>query len=503
MTRSISRGAASGLALALALTEGAAAQTQSSDLARQHLESGVQFYAQQKYKQALNDFSIIVSSMPDTDYADDALLRMGQYYLEVEENFPKARENFDAVLQKYATTDSAPGAYYYIGLTHLRSTRGREGIDDALANFQRVSLYAKNAWISAALYGTGKALERGMRWQEAVDAYSRVTAEYPSSPWSGSAQLAYGTCMVRLGDPMRGMVDLQQVRNRFPQSPEAGDALGLLTLLYRLYAIPKLGGAVEFKLDPTFTLNLTQKLKDVQGVAVTPTSLYVLDGGRKQLLNFDWSGKLVGSTAAVDPRGVTVDARGTIVVANEKGVLLGTTPQGFTVPDEKGPKPLEAIRAVVRDRLGDLYLYDADQKRVLRFDRGGKLLGPFPNATPREVVKLELDANGDLFILDKKDRTIGIYRPDGQALGSITLRGQGYDFKKPVDMALDPAGFLYVLDQESAQVAVYDPAFKLVARLLPSSLGAGVLKKPAAIDVNESGDLFIYDDELKSVVKLH
>ncbi len=98
---------------------------------------------------------------------------------------------------------------------------------------------------------------------------------------------------------------------------------------------------------------------------------------------------------------------------------------------------------------------------------------------------------------------MAIYRPDGQPLGNIPLKGEGFEFKRPVDMALDPAGFLYVLDQDSGQLAVYDPTQKLVVRLTPAELGGSALRKPNAIDVNESGDLFIYDDNLKSVVRLH
>ena len=35
----------------------ASAQTRPSDIARQHLESGLQFYTQERYDQALNAFS--------------------------------------------------------------------------------------------------------------------------------------------------------------------------------------------------------------------------------------------------------------------------------------------------------------------------------------------------------------------------------------------------------------------------------------------------------------
>ena len=102
------RGQAAVFVTLVAGVSGAAAQA-PSDLARQHLESGIQFYEQQRYNQALNDFQIIVSSMATSEFADDALLRIGRYYLDVEENFAKAKENLDAILRSYPTSDSAPG----------------------------------------------------------------------------------------------------------------------------------------------------------------------------------------------------------------------------------------------------------------------------------------------------------------------------------------------------------------------------------------------------------
>jgi hypothetical protein len=84
---------------AIAVTVGlgaSASQAQApSDLARQHLESGIQFYEQQRYNQALNDFQIIVTSMANTEFADDALLRIGRYYLDIEEDFGRAKDNLD------------------------------------------------------------------------------------------------------------------------------------------------------------------------------------------------------------------------------------------------------------------------------------------------------------------------------------------------------------------------------------------------------------------------
>ena len=172
----------------LLIAVGAFAQEPPTDLARQHLESGTQFYEQGRYNQALNDFQIIVTSMANTEYADDALLRIGRYYLDIEEDFEKAKESFDAALRGYPTGNAAPGRVLLPGRSGVSLGPDRGAIDDALANYQRVFLYAGNPWIPAALYSTGVALERQGSFQEAVDAYFQVIVDHPRSEWSAGAR---------------------------------------------------------------------------------------------------------------------------------------------------------------------------------------------------------------------------------------------------------------------------------------------------------------------------
>jgi TolA-binding protein len=479
------------------------AQSQSSETARKHLESGIQFFEQAMYKQGLNDFEIVVS-MADPEYADDALLRIGEYYLEVEGDFATARDYFDQVLQGYPTKDAAPGAYYYIGLVTLRSGFGAAAIDDALANFQRVvKLYPQSEWVPAALHSTGTALERRAAWTEALDSYFRVVSEYPDSRWAAGSQLAMGRCTVRLGKPFEGMLGIQKVRSRYPGSVEAVAALDWLTLMFRFYGYPQLGRPVAYRVDSSFRTAMADKFKDVEAVRVSTRGVHLLERGKKRVLTFERTGKLAGTKAAADPRGLFIDAEGMIVVANEKGLLMGERPFVLAVPEEKGPKPLDKIRVAVRDRLGDVYVYDDKQKKVLRFDSEGTLKGSFPDATPRKVLRLELDKLGNVILLDEDDRSVSVYTPAGRRVARMERKGRQWNMERPTDIAVDPAGYFYILDERQPQVVVYDPSYNFVAVLTAQNLGGGVLKKPISLDVDGSGDIYVYDDDAKSLIRFH
>ena len=479
-------------------------QAPPSELARQHLESGIQFYEQQRYKQALNDFQIIVSSMGDTEYADDALLHIGQYYLDVEEDPVQSQKHFQALLERYPTGDKAPGAYYYLGMVSLRSNLAAGGVDDAMANFQRViRLYPQSPYVAAALAATGAALERSHRWEEAIGAYFRVVSEHPHSAWAPEAQLAIGRSTARQGNPVQAMIELQQVRNLYPESEEAKHALDFLTLLFRLYGSPELGQPTTFQVDSRFRPAMADGFKNVQSIRLSATGVHVVEEGRKRVLNFDRSGKLVSTQSAADPKGLSVDARGTMMLANKNGLVIDGTPLALTIPEENGPKQLENITAGVRDRLGDLYVYDDGEKRILRFDPQGKLKGSFPDSSQRQVLRMDMDPSGNLVVLEEKDRSITAYSPTGARVGHIEKRGATWEFKKPVDVAIDAAGYVYVLDQDLAQLGVFDPSYQFVTLLSRQSLGGGTLEKPITLDVDRSGDLYVYDDKAQSIIRLH
>jgi TolA-binding protein len=474
-----------------------------SDLARQHLESGIQFYEQQRYNQALNDFQIIVTSMATSEYADDALLRIGRYYLDVEEDFAKAKENLDTILRSYPTSDSAPGAYYYLGEVTYRSDRTGKTLDDALANYQRVFLYPDNQWIPAALYSTGTALERQGKFQDAVDAYFQVIVDHPRSEWTAGARLGVGRSFVRQGNPAEAMAQFQEARNTHPDSREAESALDWITLLFRLYGTRMLGQNVAFRRDSGFNPVLKDKLDDVVAVRTSAVGIHALERGKKRVMTFDRQGKLASSQQAVEPYGLFVDARGELVVANERAVIVEGKPVTFAVPSEKGPKPLEKIRLAVRDRLGEIYVYDENEKKLLRFSASGDLVGPFPDATPREILRVEMDPVGNLLLLDRRDRDVSVLSPEGRTIARIQTQKGQWGMKKAVDIALDPAGNLYVLDEEEAKIAVFDASYQFVTLLTPQSLGGGSLTKPVTLDVDASGDLYVYDEKEKAIVHLH
>src|SRR5262249_14668688 len=156
-------------------------------------------------------------------------------------------------------SDSAPGAYYYLGMMTLGRANGPAELEDAQAQFSRLmTLYPlSDYWVPKALQARGLVFRKAGKLEEALEAQRRVSLEYPSSDAAPAAQLELGQLLALLGQPFPAMEEFQAVRNHFPESPEARVALDRITALYRLHG----AGKAVFVADPAFSVGSGDVLK--------------------------------------------------------------------------------------------------------------------------------------------------------------------------------------------------------------------------------------------------
>jgi TolA-binding protein len=489
----LSRAAAALLAVALAAVAGA--QSRPDEQARRLLDDGRQYRAQGKLKQALDNFTTIVSSFSDTDSVDDALLEIGRYRMEVDGDLEKARQSFEHVTKSYPQSDGAPGAYYWLGrLTLSRATSPAE-LDDALAQFTRVQrLYSRSDWVPMALYASGLVHRKAGRLQDAIEIERRVTLEYPHSEAAAAAQFEIGQSYALLGEPKLAMEEFQQVRNRFPDSAWAVSALDRTTALYRLYGT----GKASFTLDASYSLGTGEMLKDVTALLIAPDRTYWLASEKvKSVFHLSPEGKVLSSLAAESPRTLVLSPKGDIVAAVRTAVRIGGKDiKTFAVPSDEAGKPpemLEKIEAAIVLPGGATLVSDHKRHRVYRYDDQYKFLGTFPDPKERQVARILLDSEGAIVMLDEDEKSVRFYDVTGKLLRTVGPKGQGFELKKPADIAVDPFRNLYIADQ--AVVYVVNAQGQLLTSI------TGDLKKPQAIALEPSGDLLVYDDSLQKVTR--
>ena len=106
-------------------------------------------------------------------------------------------------------------------------------------------------------------------------------------------------------------------------------------------------------------------------------------------------------------------------------------------------------------------------------------------------------------LISGKDRSVTVFTPGGRRVARLERKGQKWDLNRPTDIAVDPAGYFYVLDERQPQVVVFDPSYRFVTLLTAQNLGGGVLKKPISLDVDGSGDIYVYDDDADALMRFH
>jgi TolA-binding protein len=479
----------------LAFVCGVEAQVPPEEQARRLLEDGRSARSQGKIKQALDSFGIIVTGFANTSSIDDALLEIGRTHLEADGDIEKARQAFEQVATRYPQGDAAPGAYYYLGWIALRHATSAAELDDALAQFVRLrKVYAGSQWMPRALYGAGLVHHRARRYREAVDLQRRVFLEHPNDEAAPNALFECAHALTLLGRPREAMEEYQRLRNLYPASPRAAQALDRITMLYRLYGTEH----PLFSEDVSFVLPPGPITKDVVAIMLGPDELlWVASNSADGAFSFA-AGKLSSSLLAPDPVGLVAEVDGAPLLVTRLGIKSGSAPvRTLGLPTDKPgvDKPLERIAAALPTADGGWLVSDTKVDGICRFDAQGKYVGRFPDATPREITRLLRDGEGDLLLLDERAKTIRVLDSNGASLRAIGPQGAGYVLRHPADVTVDVARNAYVADTEEG-VLVLSPEGQLLARI-----GVGVLKRPSALALTADGTLYVYDEKLKRVIR--
>ncbi len=486
------------MAAVLAVSSAAVGQIAPEEQARRLLEDGQLARSQGKVKQALDNFNTIVTGFPNTSWVDDALLEIGRYYVEVEGDVEKGRKAFEQVAQRFPQSDGAPGAYYYLGWLAMSRASTSAELDDAQAQFSRIQrLYPRSEWVPKALHAAGLVDRKAGRFLEAADVQRRVFLEYPTNESAPAAQLQVGDCLALLGEYRQAMEEYQRLRNRFPQSAPAAQALEHITALYRLYG----AAAPAFALDNGY-LPLAgppgDLLKDLRAILwVAPRTLWVASNRLNSAAPFV-DGKLAAGLVAQDPSSLALAPSGDLIVAAKAFVRVGPKDsRTFAVPDPKSnlPEPLTRIEAAAMLSDGSLLVSDLKQKAVLRFNPRSEYQGPFPDANPREIIRIVRDGEGGVALLDREAKSLKVFDEAGRLQRTIPTRGDNYEIRRPADLAVDFVRNIYLADEEQG-VLVFSPKGSLTTMLKGPEL-----RKPKAIALMPDGAVLVYDEKLQRILR--
>jgi outer membrane protein assembly factor BamD (BamD/ComL family) len=467
----------------------------AEELARRTLESGRSFMRSQNYGEAIKDFESVLQRYPTSSVADDAVLELALYQLDVVRNPAAADARAKELLKTYSTSDSAPMAYVIQGRVALENGRGPEQINAALADFDRVArLFPGTQAVPASMYYGGEAARLGGRRDQAIQRFTQLATQFPNSPWSAKALLGAALSLTRGGQAARAMELLQSVRNRFVGTAEATRALDWNSILYRLYL--RVPAQPPFMFSGRTIPAAPAKLRDVADIAVDADST-VLVASKSAIVGYGVKGNQTPSIGAPEPRTLTVDRNGNLLTVHETGLRAnGTTPVVLMPPAIEGRLRQLKIEDAAITATGEYLVADSEQKSISRFTAEGRYLGEF--AGPVEVRRMAISELDDVAVLNKNSKSVTLYSRDGKVLRQIAEKGANYQLRNPVDVAFDPFGHLYVMDRIALLVFSPDGSRLLSTFTVPEK-APGAIGAAEAMALDRAGRVYVFDSRADSV----
>ncbi len=486
---------AAGLVIAAAVPALAQGQANLEEQARRQFESGLEFYRAGRYTEALKDFQTVTEGYATSTVADDAMLAIAEYQLDVLHDATTARASAETLVKRYATGDAAPMGYVIAGRATLALDPSAAGLDSALASFDRVPrLFPRSEAVAPSLYYGAEVDRRAGRSGEALDKLRRVAQNYPRTTWAARASLLESSLLLADGQPSEAMRALQRVVRRYGSGAEASTARARNTILYRLYVRPPV--QPPYVASGRSIAGAGGRLRDVEAIALAPDGKLGV-ASRAGIMLLDEKGAIVRQAPASEPRQIALDDRGRFVIVQRSIVSRegdkGLQRLALTASTSSGPRLLQDISAGVRLSNNDLVIADREVRTIARFDQTGKFLANFGTG---RISRMAVAANDEVAMLDGDSKGVIWADRTGKVLAKIPPRGTGYILESPNDLAFDVFQHLYVLDR--TQIVVFAPGGKLVATFTPDATTA--FRSGTALALDSAARLYIYDDAQGRVV---
>lgn len=231
--------------------------------------------------------------------------------------------------------------------------------------------------------------------------------------------------------------------------------------------------------------------------------------GDKKLLCLDLSGKqLFSLDLGVEPYCVAADGSGMLYVGFRDHVeVFG--PQ-HDLQSRWAPTSAKAYLTCIAVSGDDVWVADAGDRSVYRFDRGGAQKARIGGASkgsvglvlPSPHLDVVVDPDGQVLVNNPGLRRVEVYTKDGVLQGSWGKAGQAIDrfcgCCNPTDIALLPDGGIVTAEKGLLRVKTYDPEGALQAVVAqPSDFSQA--NDSLGLAVAADGRVLVLDRQAKSV----
>ncbi len=149
-------------------------QNQKSLVEISELYTAKSLFALGKTKEAIEKFNNIIKSYPDTDCASDALLWLGDYYLD-EGKYPLAIQFYNQLIASFPNSEKINLVYYELGQSYQAAGQ----FDEALNAYKRVSENSGKEIFARARIAIADIFSKDIDPQTAIATYQNIAQTIP------------------------------------------------------------------------------------------------------------------------------------------------------------------------------------------------------------------------------------------------------------------------------------------------------------------------------------
>ncbi|MDL1944911.1 6-bladed beta-propeller [Chloroflexi bacterium CFX2] len=171
-----------------------------------------------------------------------------------------------------------------------------------------------------------------------------------------------------------------------------------------------------------------------------------------------------------------------------------------------GPNPFNRPTGLAVDPEGILYVVDAGNSRIQKFDKDGKFIlmwgkqgagdGEFNFHRNNDVDLggVAVDSQGNVYVADMQNRRVQKFDSNGSFLLKWGSQGnEDGQFLSALDVAVDGRGNVYVIDDYRDDVQKFDPNGNFLLKFGGDGSGDGQFENVGLLTVDAQGNVYVAD----------
>lgn len=437
---------------------------------------------------AIREATVLVEQFPLSELADEALLLIANSHVTLG-NHSAARQTAERIGNEHPRTASAAAASVIVARYDIDDSTTEDELRTVREELSRLPVlfdaftFPRLEARAAAMVLSGEISLRLLEIDMAEGEFAAAMEPGVSGVWLARAHAGLGTALLRSGEWEAAATLLQRGAAAVPA------ARSLLSLIHR----HRLSQTGDLWQRSRTLASAGRQFDEPIGVGASAEGeLLVVDEG----VPFGARLRADGSVAArQNPLAGAMKPwfgpNGVAYVVLRRSILAPFTRdrQTFTTRDAGRVEEVDNMVAAAHGPLGGTLVAHDNGDKLSRFDATGAFVSMPLSGRRFKIVDIDVDSQGRFLLLDQREKAL--IALDTQ--GNVNTLVSAPDWRRPQALAVDALGNFYVLDRDEKRVYVYSPDGIQQSRLGPRLPGGGELNDPRDLAVDASGRLYVAD----------